>query len=343
MKVLFIRFSSIGDIVLTTPVVRCLKQQVPDAEVHYLTKANFKSVLEGNKYIDKLHWLDKTNFIELIATLRGAEYDYILDLHHNLRSLRFKQKIRVGKTKVFSFPKLNMQKWLLTNLKINMMPDKSIVERYFETVRPLGVKNDGQGLDYQLPESVQVTNKDIPMSHWAGYVACVIGGSYFTKRLPVEQWQKLCEIVPYPLMLLGGPEDREAGDIIAAQDPIKIYNACGKFSVNESAALVGFSKVVVSNDTGLMHVGAAYKKPVISLWGNTSPEMGMFPYYGYNNLKGNISPLSIMLEKKDLKCHPCSKIGYDKCPKGHFRCMRELDMAFVCEKILEFWGKTPTK
>ena len=138
-------------------------------------------------------------------------------------------------------------------------------------------------------------------------------------------------------MLLGGAEDREAGDAIAAQDPIKIYNSCGKFNLNESAELVKIAKVVVSNDTGLMHVAAAYKKPVVSLWGNTSPEMGMFPYYGYNNLKGNISPDSVIVENKALRCHPCSKIGYDKCPKGHFKCMRELDMQAVSEHVRKLW------
>lgn len=337
MNILFIRFSSIGDIVLTTPVIRCLKQQMPHVEVHYLTKASFKSILQANKYIDHLHCLDKNNYVELINTLKNEEYDYIFDLHKNLRSLHFKRKIRASKTIINSFPKLNIQKWLLTNLKIHMMPDKSIVERYMETVRPLGIKNDGQGLDCFIPEEVKVSNKDIPMSHWAGYVACVIGGSYSTKRLPVEQWKKFCEIIPYPVMLLGGPEDRDAGDAICAQDNIKIYNACGKFSLAESAALVGFSKVIVSNDTGLMHIAAAYKKPVISLWGNTSPEMGMFPYYGYNDLKSNISPLSIMIEHKSLKCHPCSKIGYDKCPKGHFKCMKELSMEEVCEHVQNFW------
>jgi ADP-heptose:LPS heptosyltransferase len=337
MKVLFIRFSSIGDIVLTTPVIRCLKQQLPEAEVHYLTKCSFRSILEANKYLDKLYCLDKTNFIELIAALRGEEYDYIFDLHHNLRSLRFKQKIKAPKTKVYSFPKLNIQKWLLTRLKINLMPDKSVVERYFETVKPLGVKNDGQGLNYFIPEEVAVSNRDIPMSHWAGYVGCVIGGSYPTKQLPAEQWQKFCEIVPYPVILLGGPEDREMGDLIAKQDPIKIYNACGKFSINESAGLVGFARVIVSNDTGLMHIAAAYKKPIISLWGNTAPELGMFPYYGYNNLKSNISPVSVIVENKGLKCHPCSKIGYEKCPKGHFKCMRELDTGMVKELVVKFW------
>lgn len=142
---------------------------------------------------------------------------------------------------------------------------------------------------------------------------------------------------------MGGPEDSAEGKEIAALDPVKIYNACGKFSLNESAWMVKYAKVIVSNDTGLMHVAAAYKKPVISLWGNTSPEMGMFPYYGYNNIKETIAPNSIILENKDLYCHPCSKIGYAKCPKGHFRCMRELNMDELAKNVIKFWSDAQPK
>jgi len=333
MKVLVIRFSSIGDIVLTTPVVRCLKQQRPDMELHYLTKSAYRSVVGHNPYIDKLHYFDD-NLEPVIAELEKEKFDVVIDLHNNLRTLRVKKALNVQS---FSFPKLNIKKWLLTNLKIDLMPDKSIVERYFETVRDLEVHNDGKGLDYFVPENMKLTNNDIPMSHWSGYVACVIGGSYNTKKLPVEQWQKFCATVPYPVVLLGGPEDRDEGRVIAEQDTIKIYNACGKFNLNESAELVKLSRVVVSNDTGLMHVAAAFDKPVISLWGNTSPEMGMFPYYGYNNLKDRVAPQSVIIENKSLHCHPCSKIGYNKCPKGHFKCMRELDMNVVSDQVKKFW------
>jgi heptosyltransferase-2 len=218
------------------------------------------------------------------------------------------------------------------------MPDKSIVERYFETVRTLNVTNDGQGLDYFVPDNIQVSNKDIPMSHWNGYVGCVIGGSYNTKKLPLKQWQIFCKLVPYPVILLGGSEDAEMGRQIAEQDPIKIYNSCGKFDINESALLVKHSKVIVSNDTGLMHVAAAFQKPVISLWGNTSPNMGMFPYYGNNNLKDRIAPLTKIIEVNGLYCHPCSKLGYNKCPKGHFKCMNELNMGEVAKDVIFFWN-----
>ncbi len=332
-KVLVIRFSSIGDIVLTTPVVRCLKEQRPDVTIHYLTKLAFSTLLRHNPFIDKLYYLDDS-LDDVIAELKKEQYDHVIDLHHNLRTLRVKKAL---KTKNHSFPKLNIQKWLLTNLKVNLMPDKSIVDRYMETVAPLNVKNDTRGLDYYLPPGPGLGNSDIPMSHWGGYVGCVIGGSYNTKQLPAEQWKKFCELVPYPVMLLGGPEDAAMGAEIAAQDSIKIYNSCGKFSISESAELVRMARVVVSNDTGLMHMAAAYKKPIISLWGNTSPDMGMFPYYGYNNLKERVTPLSVIMENKKLFCHPCSKLGYSKCPRGHFKCMKELDMAVAVEHVRKLW------
>jgi heptosyltransferase-2 len=333
MKVLIVRFSSIGDIVLTTPVVRCLKLQRPDTQIHYLTKAVFKQIISTNPYIDKFHYLEE-NLEEVIEELKKEKFDVVIDLHKNLRTLKVKRGLNVQS---YSFPKLNTQKWLLVNFKINLMPDESIVERYFETVKPLGVSNDGKGLDYFIPEDIRLTNNDIPMSHWAGYVGCVIGGSYNTKKLPIEKWREFIAQIPYPVMLFGGPEDREEGRRIADIDPIKVYNTCGKFSLNESAWLVQKAKVVVSNDTGLMHMAAAFKKPIISLWGNTAPEMGMFPYYGANTVKSNPAPNHYILENKGLYCHPCSKLGYTKCPKGHFRCMNELDMREMAETVKKFW------
>jgi ADP-heptose:LPS heptosyltransferase len=334
MKLLVIRFSSIGDIVLTTPVVRCLKQKYPDAEVHYLTKNTFGTVLAHNPYIDRLHYL-YDDLPAVIETLKKEKFDYIIDLHHNVRTLRVKKALG---TKSYSFPKLNFQKWVLVNFRLNLMPDKSIVERYFETVRPLGVFNDGKGLDYFLDDAKKLASTDIPMSHWSGFVGCVIGGSYNTKKVPVAQWRKFCEQVPYPVVLLGGPDDREEGNEIAELDKIKIYNSCGKFDLNESAELVRYARVIISNDTGLMHVAAAFQKPVISFWGNTSPAMGMFPYYGYNNLKDRISPQSVIMENKALGCHPCSKLGYNRCPRRHFKCMNELDMSWAVAQVKKFWA-----
>ncbi|HRO42402.1 MAG TPA: glycosyltransferase family 9 protein [Flavipsychrobacter sp.] len=334
MKALIIRFSSIGDIVLTTPVVRCLKQQKENVRIHYLTKRVFKPVLEANPYVDAFHFLND-DLNETIEELRREKFDVVIDLHKNIRTLKVKRGLN---TESYSFDKKNVEKWLLVNFKWNVMPAESIVERYMSAVKGLGVKNDGQGLDYFIPENIQLSNSDVPMSHWAGYVACVIGGSYNTKKLPVEKWKEFVEGVRFPVMLIGGPEDREEGREIAKVDGVKVYNSCGKFDLNESAWLISKSRVVVSNDTGMMHVAAAFKKPIVSLWGNTAPEMGMFPYYGYNDLEKTLAPGLVLLENKGLGCHPCSKLGYYKCPRGHFKCMRELDMKYAASMVEKHWA-----
>jgi ADP-heptose:LPS heptosyltransferase len=144
MKILIIRFSSIGDIILTTPVVRCLKTQLDDVEIHYATKQNFKSIFEENPYIDKMHYLSG-GLRDFIAGLKKEKFDYVIDLHHNLRSRIIKTALGV---KSYSFNKLNWEKWLFVNLKINKLPNVHIVDRYLDTIKNLGVKNDSLGLDY---------------------------------------------------------------------------------------------------------------------------------------------------------------------------------------------------
>ncbi len=282
MKFLIIRFSSIGDIVLTTPVVRCLKKQVPGAEIHYLVKSNYLSILSSNPYIDKIHYLEQS-LQTLIKDLKKENFDYIIDLHHNLRSMKVKDALKV---KSFSFNKLNVQKWIYTSIKWNLLPDIHIVDRYMETVASFGVRNDGAGLDYFIAKQEDIIKEsDLPTSHQAGYVGIVIGAALNTKKYPFHHLKKLCELLDHPIVLLGGLEDADEGDRIASTDKIKIYNACGKFSLNESADLVRRAKLVVTNDTGLMHIAAAYKRPIISLWGNTVPEFGMYPYYGSGYLE----------------------------------------------------------
>jgi len=330
MKVLIIRFSSIGDIVLTTPVVRCLKKQLPEVEVHYLTKSSFRAVLEANPYIDKLHYLNDDLQV-VINELASENFDYVIDLHHNLRTMRVKKGL---KKESFSFNKLNIQKWLYTSIKLNVLPDVHIVDRYMETVKTLGVKNDGRGLDYFIPEKDKVKESDIPASHLAGYIGVVIGAAHNTKKMPLHKLKELCAAIEHPIILLGGKEDREHGDDISSVDRHKIYNACGKFNINESADLVRRSKLIITHDTGLMHIATAFKKQVISIWGNTVPEFGMYPYYGNPsaNNGNNKLPYDIM-QVRPLYCRPCSKIGYKKCPLGHFKCMEKQSIAAIIEKV----------
>ncbi len=280
MKFLIIRFSSIGDIVLTTPVVRCLKKQLITAEVHYLTKAAFRPILAANPYIDKIHCLE-ADLDGLIDTLKTEDFDYIIDLHHNLRTLKVKRGLR---KQAFSFDKLNIKKWLYTRFKVNRLPDRHVVDRYMDTLSTFGVKNDGAGLDYFIPATEELKPGDIPTSHLAGYIGLVIGAAHATKRLPLHKLRTICTEARHPLILLGGPEDAALAKELAAIDPIKIYNACGQFKLNESAALVRQAKLIVTHDTGLMHIAAAFKRPIISIWGNTVPGFGMYPYYGDNYL-----------------------------------------------------------
>lgn len=190
MKFLIIRFSSIGDIVLTTPVIRCLKKQVPDAELHFLVKESFRSVIANNPYIQKIQVLAHSWEL-MMHNLKLEEYDYIIDLHHNLRTLKVKRGL--GKKSV-SFNKLNTQKYIYANLKWNIMPNVHIVDRYLKTVESFGVKNDGAGLDYFVAPAEEVKQKDIPASHHAGYIGIVIGAAHNTKKYPVHKLRSCANV-----------------------------------------------------------------------------------------------------------------------------------------------------
>ena len=329
MKFLIIRFSSIGDIVLTTPVVRCLKKQVPGAVVHYVTKYAYHAIVQSNPYIDRIHYYNN-DLDALIDELNLENFDYVIDLHHNLRTLKVKRALR---KKSFSFNKLNVEKWVYTNFKWNVMPGVHIVDRYLDTLKSFGVVNDGVGLDYFIPENHKVKDTDIPASHHAGYIGLVIGAALNTKKMPLKKLQNLCAAIDHPVILLGGPEDRQTGDEIASIDTGKIYNACGKFNIDESADLVRRAKLIITHDTGLMHIAAAFKKPIISIWGNTVPEFGMSAYYG------NQQSIDTRFEIRPLYCRPCSKIGYKKCPHGHFKCMKKHDETSIAEKALQLLRK----
>lgn len=323
MKILIIRFSSIGDIVLTSPVIRCIKQQL-NAEIHYLTKKTFSFIIENNPYVDKIYAIEKGVF-ELSSQLKKENYDFIVDLHHNLRSALV--KILLGK-KSKSFHKLNIKKWLLVNFKINRLPQKHVVDRYFETVKSFGIVNDEKGLDYFISEADEVNIKTLPTNFQNGYIGFVIGAKHFTKQLPEKKIVSIIQKLNRPVILLGGKEDFEKGEKIlsALNFRASVLNVCGKYNLNQSASLVKQAEKIITHDTGLMHIAAAFKKEIVSVWGNTMPEFGMYPYYGSSEIR------NYRAEVKNLFCRPCSKLGYLKCPQKHFRCMNEINE----EKIADF-------
>ncbi len=318
-KILVIRFSSIGDIVLTTPVIRALKTQ-ENNEIHILTKEKYKTIFIQNPYVDHIHVL-REKPENTFAELRKENFDFVVDLHKNLRSFRVKKALRKP---TFSFPKVNLQKWVMVNFKINKLPKEHIVDRYFRAVKPLNIKNDGKGLDYFIPEKDFVELGQYPLLQSKRFIAFAIGGQHFTKILPPEKAASIINKLDYPVVLLGGKEDEARAEKIKATcTHEKILNACGKLNLHQSASLIRQSGLVITNDTGLMHIAAAFKKPVISIWGNTIPEFGMYPYEPGEEHKVMIAQV------EGLKCRPCSKIGFDKCPKGHFRCMMEQDEDFI--------------
>jgi ADP-heptose:LPS heptosyltransferase len=328
MKLLIIRFSSIGDIVLTSPAIRCLKQQIPGAEVHFLTKEKFKAVSIANPYIDQFHYFDK-NIRQTIRDIRSEQFDCIIDLHKNWRTLRIYLETDIT-TKWLSYRKLSIQKFLLTRLGINSMPGIHISQRCLNALRPLGVKDDGKGLDYFIPKAEEIEITELPLSHQMGYIAVVIGGSYYTKKLPVYKLQELCRQINHPVVLLGGKEDVEEGASIAAVDPVKIYNACGKFSLNESADMVRKARFVISHDTGLQYIACAFQKPVLAVWGGTSPGLDVEPYYGSGSPQRHTNFIV-----PGLPCQPCSNFGTRTCPKKHFKCMHLQDIPAMTEKVKE--------
>ncbi len=323
MKILIIRLSSIGDIVLTTPVIRCVKQQILNAEVHFLVKPQFRDLLKSNPYIDKLHSL-KESLTDTIVQLKKEKFDCVIDLHRNQRTFVIKKFLQ---TQHHSFDKQNIAKWLLVNFKFNGLPQLHVVDRYMKTVSSLGVENDGKGLDYFIPESEQIGLEHLPHAHRAGYIGWVTGAAHQTKKFPADKIIRICRSINFPVVLLGGNEEKEEGQRIAETSGTQVFNACGMFSLNGSASLVQQAKLIVTNDTGMMHLAAAFQKPVISLWGNTVPAFGMYPYYGNSGQKAE------MVEVEGLNCRPCSKLGYKKCPKKHFKCMELLDESKIIELI----------
>ena len=321
VKFLVVRFSSIGDIVLTTPIVRCLKTQVKDAEVHYLIKKQYESIIKVNPYIDKVYSLEG-NFNELAKRLKREHYHYIIDLHKNLRTFRLKSQLGIL---TFTFNKLNYKKWLLVNFKINRLPDIHIVDRYFKSVEVFDVRNDNKGLDYYITEGdkVDINNSNTELNN--GYIAFAIGARHFTKQLPDDKIITLCNKIRYPVVLLGGKEDFDKGEIIRNSTGNRVFNYCGKLSINQSASIIKQAKLVISHDTGMMHIAAAFEKKIISIWGNTVPEFGMYPYLPDKD--------SQIIQIHGLSCRPCSKLGYKKCPKGHFRCMRDINENRVADIV----------
>lgn len=328
LKLLFVRFSSIGDVVLTSAAVRCAKTQLPDVEIHFLTKKSMKAVVEANPFIDRFHYLDQ-DFPKLLTELKALHFDYIIDLHKNFRTFRLKRALGIPS---LSYCKASFEKFLLTKFRIDRMPNKHVALRSVETLAPLSVTYDGKGLDYFIPEATPIP--EIPENFEQNFVAFVIGATYFTKKMPVDKMIELISKMDSKVVLLGGTTEAEEGEFIAKKFKNKVWNTCGKLSLHQSAQLIKKANVVLTHDTGLMHIASAFSKKIIVLWGGTVPKLQFYPFYPTNS---NVPHFDAIVE--GLSCQPCSHFGLIKCPKGHFKCMNLQDLTVVNHQIQVFLNK----
>lgn len=309
-----------GDIIYTSPVIRCLKNQLNEVEIHYLTKPNFKFLLEHNPYIDKLHLLEN-KLSDTVKQLKAENFDYVIDLHNSLRSTLLKAQLGL---KSSTYKKERIKKWLALTFKWNLVEPNHLVDRYLKTVSFLGVKNDNLPIDYFLPNDTSIIQQIIPEYADKPYIALVIGATHFTKRMPNERVIDLCSRLNHPIILLGGKDVALNAEIIQQAKTKNIINLVGKISLNDSVTVVKNAAYLIGFDTGLTHIAEAFNKKLVTIWGSTAPELlGVQPYKVTQHFEAGV----------ELNCRPCSKFGLSACPKGHFNCMNKIDLQTITDFI----------
>jgi ADP-heptose:LPS heptosyltransferase len=324
-KILLVRFSSIGDIVLTFPVVAAIKSYFPTCQIDYVTKQQFATLLQASPDINQTFLLENS-LTELRQQIDFSQYDAVFDLHHNLRT---RLLLRACGATVYRFPKNNLQKWLLTKFKMRPKQRTHVVERYLQPLSQLVA--DWQPLysplKYVIPIAAQF---DVEARYGVKpktYTALAIGAQFATKRLPTDLLIQLIEQFSHPIVILGGKEDLQTAELILKNcRRHKVISAVGQTNIHESAWLIQNAKALLTHDTGLMHIGASFDLPIHVIWGNTTRDFGMYPY--------RLEQEDIFhYEVEHLACRPCSKIGHQECPKGHFDCMRKQDLQQIAAAL----------
>ena len=311
-KILIVRFSSIGDIILTTPLVRCLKLQL-NATVHYLTKEKYSNLLIRNQNIDKLILLNEN----LTSDLKKENYDLVVDLHNNIRSYKIKKSINAL---TYTISKNTFKRYLLIYFGINLL-NNHIVDRYFNTVKKINVINDDKGIDYDID-----AKNDINFNINQQYITWCIGGSYIQKRLSIKQIVEVIKKIDLPIVLLGGDEERSSAlEIINQINSDKIYNFCGESTIDQSAYLIKNSKLFLTNDTGLMHIATSFAVPIIAFWGCTKPTLGFSAYRPKAKVYDIISDIS------DI---PCSKHG-SYCRFSKTGCIKKISSNEIYNEVVK--------
>ncbi|OPX27630.1 MAG: lipopolysaccharide heptosyltransferase II [Candidatus Cloacimonas sp. 4484_140] len=324
MKVLFIRFSSLGDVLLTTPIIRTFCTHFQNAEIHFLTKKQFAPLLEYNPFIDTLISFDSENesMLQLIIRLQKEHYTHIIDLHDKLRSALIKRFVR---GKVFTYKKKhNYRKKLLKDHELK--PISSTVDLYASVLEKFALSLDEKKLDFFLPENEEAIAASFLSSDKKIIVTISPGTSWHTKQYPTEYYKKLIRNLldnhDVKIVLLGTEQEKNLTTELAAVSETKILNLCGRISLIESAVIIKHSDLFISGDCGPMHIAAAFEVPQIAIFGPTHPKLGFAP------LNPNAKVLTL-----DLDCSPCTLHGNKQCPKSHFKCMMNLSPDMVISEL----------
>lgn len=323
-NILAVRFSSIGDILLTTPLLRSIRRTHPSARVTVVTKRTYLPLLSHNPYVDRIVGLAPDHsLLGLAAELRDDRYTDLLDLHDNLRSraLRLLVPGRWG-----TYPKHRLARAFLIHAKRNRYRDRRpVAERYFSAARHLRVLPDGKPPDFfvgaEATDEASAWLRSVGMEDATRLVAIAPGAAHATKRWPPEHWQRLIERAVqegHRIAIVGGADDASLAQQLASRFPSQVASAAGRLGLQGTGALLKRARALVSGDTGVMHMASGVGTPVVALFGPTVEAFGFFPY----TRRASVVELP-------LPCRPCSAQGGPRCPLGHHRCLVDMDPGAV--------------
>jgi lipopolysaccharide heptosyltransferase II len=321
-QILIIRLSSLGDILFTTPLIRVLRKRFPHSQIHFLTNTRYKELLQNNPYLDKVVTLGDSAGLgqtwSMGKRLRKDKYDAVIDQHGSLRSLIIRQVIKAPR--IFALRKFRFYRTMLILGKRNLYPnDHGMALWMMDAAKSLGIYDDGDGLDFFVNPDIELRLKNQLESKIGqkNIIALAPGARHFTKRWLIERWCDLAKMIisksDANILVLGSVEDKKLGDEIVSTIGDRGWNVAGKFSLEETAAALSHCQLTISNDSGLMHVSAARKVPVVGIFGPTIRAFGFYPFR-----------VPYRIVEKSLSCRPCSTKGSSRCPLGHFRCMKNI-------------------
>lgn len=323
-KILLIRLSSIGDIVLTSLAIRCIRNTFPDIQIDFLTNPSFAFLVEKHLNVDQVK-VFSSSIWDTAQEIVDEQYDAVFDLHAKVKTW-YLQQLLPENIPIYRYEKYSFRRNISVFLKKNFYPSVQIPDQYLKVFEQFGVRNDGKGLEFKIPESDWVYRSDVPLTHRSGYAVLSLGATHFTKKLPVEKWQELIRKLNIPIILIGGKEEQELGNYLESVDELKVVNKSGQYNIGQSASVIAQSKFFITQDTGMMHIATALKVKVISIWGGTAPYLGFAPY-------GLMDDKNIIIQNEQLACRPCSKYGRSSCPKGHFKCMKDVDLEKIIQSV----------